>query len=97
MKKNTEEIPITCRLSDAEFRQREATLLAQFKALVVKEEELVDGYAFTVSRNSDSFATLEQLIAAERECCPFLKFESMEQFDSRFILHVTDPLAPRSL
>jgi hypothetical protein len=91
MKENTGEIPLACRLSDAEFRQREATLLAQFRASVVTEEEFADGYAFTVSRNDESIVTLEQLIAAERECCPFLTFELMKKLDSRLILRVTCP------
>ena len=48
MKHESGDIPIACRLSGPEFRQREATLLALFKSAVVATEELPDGYAFRV-------------------------------------------------
>lgn len=96
MKKNTVHIPIACRLSDVEFRRREATLLAQFKASVVREEEVPDGYVFTIPRENESIAALDQLITAERECCPFLEFELIEQSDSGSLtLRVTGPSAAK--
>jgi hypothetical protein len=67
--------PIACRLSDSEFRKREATLLAQFKSMVTTTEELRDGYVFRVPGDAKSFAIVTELIAAERACCPFLTFE----------------------
>jgi hypothetical protein len=38
-------------------------------------EELRDGYAFRVPGDTKSIAVVTELIAAERECCPFLTFE----------------------
>jgi hypothetical protein len=35
--------PIACSLTTAEFRDREATLLAQFKSAVIETEELQNG------------------------------------------------------
>jgi hypothetical protein len=67
--------PIACRLSDSEFRKREATLLTEFKSAVMTTEELHDGYVFRVSGDAKSLAVVTELIAAERECCPFLTFE----------------------
>jgi hypothetical protein len=40
--------PVACMLSNAEFREREATLLAQFKLAKIATEELQDGYAFRI-------------------------------------------------
>ncbi len=71
----SEEIPVACCLSDSELRIREVTLLAQFKAAVIESEELDNGFLFRVRGDNKSVALVTELIMAERECCPFLKFE----------------------
>jgi hypothetical protein len=71
----SDEIPVACCLSDEELRNREATLLAQFKAALIKREELDNGYLFCILGDKKSIALVSELIMAERECCPFLKFE----------------------
>jgi len=38
--KNLDDIPIVCSLTTAEFRDREANFLAQFRSAVVEAEEL---------------------------------------------------------
>jgi hypothetical protein len=70
-----DEIPVACCLSDEELHIREATLLAQFKAALIGNEELNDGHVFRVPGDKKNIALLAELIIAERECCPFLKFE----------------------
>jgi len=70
-----DEIPIACRLTDAEFREREALLLARFKAAVATTRELPDGFAFLAPGEKTWITLLTDLIVAERECCPFLRFE----------------------
>jgi hypothetical protein len=75
MKHESGDIPIACRLSDPEFRQREATLLAQFKSAVLSTKELPDGYAFRILGDKQKMVLVCELILAERECCPFLTFE----------------------
>ena len=75
MNKGIEETPIACSLTSAEFRARESTLLAQFRSVVVATEELADGYAFHLPGDRKTIALLAELIAAERACCPFLRFE----------------------
>lgn len=71
----SDEIPVACCLSDEELRNREATLLAQFKAALIKSEEIDNGYLCRVLGDKKSIALVTELIIAERECCPFLKFE----------------------
>ena len=71
----SEEIPIACCLTDAEFREREAVLLARFKAATSTIGELPDGFAFTAPGEKSWIALLAELMVAERECCPFLRFE----------------------
>lgn len=74
MSREPRDIPVACRLSDAELREREATLLAQFRSRVLATEELDDGYIFQIRAEKESFEIAAALIAAERECCPFLTF-----------------------
>jgi hypothetical protein len=67
--------PVACCLTDAELRQREAILLAQFKSALTATEEIADGYAFRIPGDKSWLALVADLIIAERECCPFLTFE----------------------
>ena len=67
--------PVACSLTSAEFRDREATLLAQFKSAVIETEELQEGYAFHLSGDGETIKLVAELIVAERRCCPFLAFE----------------------
>lgn len=74
-----DEIPVACCLSNEELRTREATLLAQFKSALLTTEELSDGYLFRIPGDKKWLAATAELIAAERECCPFLRFELTAQ------------------
>jgi hypothetical protein len=67
--------PVACALTRAEFRKREAKLLAQFRTAVLATEELEDGYAFRIPGDGQWIGLTAELIVAERECCPFLTFE----------------------
>ena len=71
----TDFVPVACSLTDAEFREREAQLLARFKAAAATTRELPDGFAFLAAGEKTWITLLTDLIAAERECCPFLRFE----------------------
>jgi hypothetical protein len=83
---------IACGLTSAELREREATLLAQLKSAVIETEELPDGYAFRVPGDGEWIAIIARMIAAERECCPFLTFELVAQPSmGPVIVRVTGP------
>ena len=73
--KERDDIPVACRLSDSALREREATLLSQFRSAVTATQELADGYAFLLSGDRKTNALVADVIAAERQCCPFLAFE----------------------
>src|SRR5271156_312442 len=73
MKGEGGEMPIACRLSDAELRERSATILSRFRSAVLATQEIDEGYAFHIPR--DKLAIAADLIAAESECCRFLTFE----------------------
>ena len=70
MKLGSDDIPVACCLSTAEFREREATLLAHFRSAVNETDELPDGYAFRLPGDGKWIAVVAELIVAERECCP---------------------------
>jgi hypothetical protein len=74
MIRESDDIPVACCLPDAELREREATLLAQFRSGVIAMEELPDGYVFRIPGDKKWIAIAAALIVAERECCPFLTF-----------------------
>jgi len=75
MKEPPNELPVACCLTSAEFREREANLLAQFRSAVTGIEELADGYVFCLSGDRKTILLVADVIAAERECCRFLTFE----------------------
>jgi|SRR5579864_90405 len=88
----SDEIPVACCLSDEELRNREATLLTQFKAALIESEEVDDGYVFRVRGDNKSIGLVTELIMAERECCPFLKFEvSLEPAMGSINVRMTGP------
>lgn len=92
MSMSFQDVPIACSLSDAELRQREQLVLVQFRAAATAIEELPDGYAFSLPGNEKSIALAAGLIAAERECCPFLTFELIvQQNRGPVILRVKGP------
>lgn len=92
MKHAADDTPIACCLTSAELREREATLLAQFRSAVIETEELPDGYAFRVPGDAKRIAIIVEMIVAERECCPFLTFEFVAQPGmGPVILRVTGP------
>ena len=92
MKRESDKTQVSCRLTDAELHEREIRLLAKFKSAVVATEELGDGYAFRMPVDKEGIAVVMELIAAERECCPFLTFElAFEPNLGPAIVRVTGP------
>lgn len=71
---SVEKNPIACSLTITEMRDREAVLLAQFRAAVIETKELEAGYAFRLPGDGRWIEFIAELILAERECCPFLTF-----------------------
>ena len=72
--KTRPDIPVACSLPDAELREREATLFAEFKSAVLATEELPDGYVLRIPPDKRWIAVVAALIVPERDCCPFLTF-----------------------
>jgi hypothetical protein len=85
-------IPVACTLSDDERHQREATIIAQFRAGVIATEELENGYAFQVPGEKNWLALVAELMTVERECCPFLSLQlNAEPKLGELTLRITGP------
>lgn len=67
-------IPIVCTLNDAEFRERERTVLKKIKVSMLSISETDNGYAFRFPSDDEALAMLNEFIVLERRCCPFLDF-----------------------
>lgn len=92
MSEGSHEIEVVCRLTTAELRERKATLIREFRAAVIGIEELPDGYAFGLSADEKWIRIVAELIAAERECCPFLTFNLTAHANfGPLILAITGP------
>jgi hypothetical protein len=72
MRDHFDNTPIACSLTTVGWRDREATLLAQFRSAVIETEEFQEGYAFRLPGDGDWIGLIAELMVAERECCPLL-------------------------
>ena len=92
MKHASDGMPLACRLTSAELREREATLLARFRSVVIETEDLPNGFALRFPGSGKWIVMIAEMIVAERECCPFLTFELVAQPNmGPVIVRVTGP------
>lgn len=86
------DLPIACTLNDAEFRERERTVLEQLKSNVITVTETTSGYAFRFPSDDASFAALNEFIVLERRCCPFLDFNlTVPRGNGEIVLELSGP------
>lgn len=85
------EIPIACTLSKDALnkRQDEITTLRQ---LVREMRQMPNGFALRFDGSTENLMALAQVMAQERLCCPFLKFQLIaEQGISSLWFEVSGP------
>lgn len=75
------ELPIACRLTGVEQRQRRAELAQELFSRGVETKELDDGYEVVFPGDASWVEALASFIISERECCPFLTFEMIFEPD----------------
>jgi len=80
--------PIACSLSGAELGTREREWRAVARAALVERTEIAGGIRLRFRGEGDVAERLRQLIAAERECCPFLDM-SLTPGDGELVLDIT--------
>ncbi len=66
---------LSCSLVGREFAERKETLTRDLFAHVERVEELPDGFAYRFPAGDPWPAKVLEVIAAERQCCPFFTFE----------------------
>jgi hypothetical protein len=66
--------PLACQLTDAVFRARRDGLLAQVRRTVMAAAWQAEGLTLELRSTPDALRDTLDLIAAERQCCPFLRF-----------------------
>jgi hypothetical protein len=67
--------PVCCTLTSEALRERRAQVLAPFMAGVRSIERLPDGLSIDLGQDERTLRAAIDLIAVERQCCQFLKFE----------------------
>ena len=89
-------LAVACNLVPEELQERRNTLLRRVKNAVVAERTLPDGYAYGFPPTGDSLVELANLIAFERQCCPFLSFNlRVEPGAGPIWLELTGPAGTR--
>ncbi len=68
------DIPIICTLTDAEFRERERSVLSKLMPAVLDTQEIENGFRYRFSPDDAILTKLNEFIILERKCCPFLDF-----------------------
>jgi hypothetical protein len=71
----TDELPIACRLTDPDLARRVEELEREVWSHAEEVREEPDGYALRFPGTDEWLVKLAQLIAFERQCCPFLAFD----------------------
>ena len=82
--------PVTCKLTTAELQQRKATIIANLKSLVLKKNELADGYAYLFEAKDEVLDKINEFIKTERQCCDFFTFQVTIE-DNNAWLNITGP------
>ena len=67
-------LPIACELEPAALAARQEGELAALRRSALQLVAIPDGIRLVLPGNRDSFMKLSSVIAAERECCRFLRF-----------------------
>ncbi len=65
----------SCSLVGREFAERKESLTRDLFAHVERVEELPDGFAYRFPAGDPWPAKVLEVIASERQCCPFFTFE----------------------
>jgi hypothetical protein len=82
--------PIACSLTATEYRKRAAEIRELLRDALMSREPIPGGERLTFTAAVGIRERVEELVAAESECCPFLTFALRVQRE-RLVLDVTQP------
>jgi hypothetical protein len=84
--------PVTCTLLPDQLNARRAELLPGLAARVKSCARIGDGYRLEFAATDELLHAIASVIAAERRCCRFLRFQvTVEPDDGPIRLDVTGP------
>lgn len=90
------DLPIVCSLPEPELAERRRGSLAQLVASASERRLLADGAALTFAAPDEVLPMILQVVAAERQCCRFLRFElTFEAGLGPLILEISGPPGTR--
>jgi hypothetical protein len=90
------DLPVVCRLTSPELRERRAAVLTLLRAHMRERVPLAAGYRLRFDAAGGVLAALAALIEAERECCPFLRFQlTIEPAQGPVWLEISGPEGTR--
>lgn len=85
-------LPIVCELDAAAQREREATIRRLLGRAAVEVTQLPDGVAVRLPGDAEHLQRITELMALERACCRFLRFElTAEPAQGLLLLRITGP------
>ena len=86
------ELPVACTLSPGELAARRDALQPGIAKRATSVANIASGLCFTFASESGLLAELAHVIDAERQCCPFLRFElTVESAPGEVSLKVSGP------
>lgn len=88
--------PIACTLTGAEYRGRTADLAALAASALRTREPTDAGERLTFAADPETERALHAAIAAEAECCPFLRMD-LERSGDRLVLEIGGPSEARPI
>lgn len=85
------DVPIACSLSATDMRQRQSDI-ARLAAASLRSRTAIDGgQRLAFSADGDTADQIDRLVAAEAECCPFLRMD-VRRDGELVIVDVTGPV-----
>jgi hypothetical protein len=92
------DLPIACSLDPSELEARQRGLLPGLAVRALEREALPDGFRWRFSPSPDLLELIACVVDAERQCCPFFRFElTVEPGGGPVRLAVTGPPGTREL
>ena len=85
-------LPVACRLTDAELQERRTRVLNQAAKAVLEVKDREDGYAYRFAPDDETLERLFHIVNLERKCCPFLTLRvTVEPGDGPVWLEMSGP------
>ena len=91
------DLPIACALDPVTLEQQKNGLLPGLVRRAIARAPLSEGLRLTFAPTSEVLAAITQTVDAERQCCPFLRFQlTVEPAGGPVVLEVTGPPGTRA-